>query len=476
MQSPVTPYPNGSDASRLRVAWLVYRGNPYSGGQGVYTRYMARELIEMGHAVDVICGQPWPILDPGARLVKLPSLDLFRSDDPWHIPRPHELRGRAHLDIDLFEFAHMCTSGFPEPWTFSLRARRYFKEHGHEYDLVHDNQCFGYGIRQLQEDGMAVAATLHHPITVDRDLEVQEAQKHGATAKRKFSLNRWYGFLGMQIEVARSIPRIITVSDNSKKDIVTQMKVPAEQLHVVPVGVDHQRFKPLAHVQREEYRVLTAASADVPLKGLRPLLEAIAKVRAQRPVVLTIIGKQREGSVLPELLKKLGLEDIVTFVSGLTDERMVELYNEATVAVVPSLYEGFSLPAIEFMACGTPLITTTGGALPEVVGPDGVAALTVPPNDPDALAVAIKRMLDDPELRARMGEGGRARVLNRFTWRVAAEGTVDQWRLLLEDRERARRNGLPMPGTRPGGKRSEGHGPWAHWSGRGPISLSNFSR
>jgi glycosyltransferase involved in cell wall biosynthesis len=472
MSSPA-PALNGPDSSRLRIAWLVYRGNPYSGGQGVYTRYMARELVEMGHAVDVLSGQPWPILDSGARLVKIPSMDLFRADDPWHIPRPTELRGRAHLDIDVFEFAHMCTSGFPEPWTFSLRARRYFQQHGHEYDLVHDNQCFGYGIRQLQEDGMAVAATLHHPITVDRDLEVQEAQKHGASTKRKFSLNRWYGFLGMQIEVARSIPRIITVSENSKRDIVTQMKVPASQLHVVPVGVDHQRFKPLPHIQRESHRVLTAASADVPLKGLRPLLEAIAKVKAQQPVLLTIIGKKREGSVLPELLDRLGLNDIVTFVSELSDERMVELYNEATLAVVPSLYEGFSLPAIEFMACGTPLITTTGGALPEVVGTDGTAAITVPPNDPDALAEAIKRMLDDPALRARMGEGGRARVLNRFTWKVAAEGTVEQWRYLLEDREKARRDGTPLPGARPDGHRSEGTGPWGKWSGR---SKRNFGK
>jgi glycosyltransferase involved in cell wall biosynthesis len=194
-------------------------------------------------------------------------------------------------------------------------------------------------------------------------------------------------------------------------------------------------------------------------------------VKAQRPVELTIIGKKREGSVLPELLDRLGLNDIVTFVSGLTDERLVELYNEATIAVVPSLYEGFSLPAIEFMACGTPLITTTGGALPEVVGTDGTAAITVPINDPDALAEAIKRMLDDPELRARMGAGGRARVLNRFTWKVAADGSVEQWRYLLEDRARAKRDGLPMPGTRADGTRSEGSGPWGKWSGRSRRNL-----
>jgi glycosyltransferase involved in cell wall biosynthesis len=427
----------------LRVAWLVYRGNPYSGGQGVYTRYIAREVAAMGHHLDVLSGQPWPVLDGGVALKKIPSMDLFRPEDPWHIPRPREIwasmrRGPADFGIDAFEFAHMCTAGFPEPWTFSLRARRYLRDRRTDYDLVHDNQCLGYGIAGIERDGIPVVATLHHPITVDRDLEVAEAKRLGAGTRRRFSLWRWYGFLGMQIEVVKKLPRIITVSESSRRDIVDQMGVRPEQLHIVPVGVDHERFRPLPHVARHPHRILTTASADVPLKGLRPLLEAVAKVRTERPVELMVIGKQREGSVLPQFLDQLGLNDIVTFESGVSDQRMVELYNEATVAVVPSLYEGFSLPAIEFMACGTPLVTTTGGALPEVTGPDGEAALTVPPNDPSALAVAIGRMLDSTELRAEMSARGRRRVEQRFTWRVAAEGHVEQWRLRLEDVERAR--------------------------------------
>jgi glycosyltransferase involved in cell wall biosynthesis len=242
----------------------------------------------------------------------------------------------------------------------------------------------------------------------------------------------------MQIEVVKQLPRIITVSESSRRDIVEQMGVRPEQLHIVPVGVDHERFRPLPDVPRHPHRVLTTASADVPLKGLRPLLEAIAKVRTERPVELMVIGKKREGSVLPQLLDQLGLNDIVTFVSGVSDERLVELYNEATVAVVPSLYEGFSLPAIEFMACGTPLVTTTGGALPEVTGPDGESALTVAPGDPSALADAIGRLLDSEGLRREMSARGRRRVEQRFTWRVAAEGHVEQWRLRLEESERAR--------------------------------------
>lgn len=435
------------DADALRIAWLVYRGNPHSGGQGVYTRYVARELRNLGHYVEVFSGQPYPVLDDGVKLVKIPSLDLFRADDPWHIPRPKEIVERVKManspaDIanDLLEFAHMCTSGFPEPWTYSLRVRRYFREHAHEFDIVHDNQCFGYGVKGIQDDGLPVVATLHHPITVDRDLEIADlprvypSKRTIAYAKRRWSLMRWYGFLGMQMKVAHQIPRIITVSESSKRDIVAQMGVKAEQLHIVPVGVDHERFKPNPAIQRRPHRIMTTASADVPLKGLRPLLEALAKVRTEHPIDVTIVGKKREGSVLPELLDKLGLNDVVTFESGVSDERIVELYNEAEMVVVPSLYEGFSIPAIEAMACGTPLITTTGGALPEVVGD---AALTVPPNDPEALAAAILKALRDPALRQRMGEAGRARVLNGFTWKVAAEGCVEQYRALLEDRARA---------------------------------------
>lgn len=439
----------------MRIAWLVYRGNPHSGGQGVYTRYLAKELINLGHYVDVLSGQPYPVLDRdltghGARLIQIPSLDLFRADDPWHIPRPREVADRYRiaraqhetfrgLATDAFEFAHMCTAGFPEPWTYSLRVRRYLRRHLTDYDLVHDNQCLGYGIAGIVKDGLPVVATLHHPITVDRDLEIAEAKKLKAGLKRRFSLKRWYGFLGMQMKVVRSFPAIVTVSENSKRDIVDQMGVNADQLHIVPVGVDHERFRPLSHTTRARSRVLTTASADVPLKGLTPLLEAIAKVRTERPVELVIIGKKREGSVLPQLLDRLNLNDVVSFVSGVTDERIVELYNEATVAVVPSLYEGFSLPAVEAMACGTPLVTTTGGALPEVVGTDGVAALTVAPGDSDALAAAIGRVLDDPALQQRLSDGGRARVLNRFTWRTAAEGTVAIHRQVLEDRAREAR-------------------------------------
>jgi glycosyltransferase involved in cell wall biosynthesis len=228
------------------------------------------------------------------------------------------------------------------------------------------------------------------------------------------------------------VPRIVTVSKSSARDIESQMGVPADRMHVVPVGVDHERFRPIKGIERRTDLIMTTASSDVPLKGLVPLLEALAKVRTERSVELVVIGKKKQGSKIPAVLERLGLEGAVRFVGGIDDEGLVRLYNEVALAVVPSLYEGFSLPAIEAMACGTPLLATTGGALPEVVGTDGTTGMLVPPGDPSALADALLRLLDDDRLRARLGAAGRARVLDRFTWRRTAEGTADEYRALLD--------------------------------------------
>jgi glycosyltransferase involved in cell wall biosynthesis len=419
-----------SSRDPLRIAWLIYRGNPHCGGQGVYTRYLAREVTELGHHIEVLSGQPWPELDDPAQLVKVPSLDLYRPGNPFRVPWPWEFRDR----IDLQEFAIMCAAGFPEPYTFSLRARNLLAERRHDFDLIHDNQCLGSGLLGMMDDGWPVVATLHHPITVDRDLDMQ----HATSPWKRATLRRWYAFLEMQMKVAKRIPRLVTVSENSRRDIVSEMGVPADRLHIVPVGVDQESFRPMPHVKRVPGRIMTTASADVPMKGLVPLLEAVAKLRVEREEAhLVVIGKQKDKSKIPAVLDRLGLKDVVSFVSGVPQERIVELYAEAQVAVVPSLYEGFSLPAIEAMACGVPLVATTGGALPEVVGPDGEAALTVPTNDPGALAIAIGRLLDEPDLRVRIGAAGRHRVLDRFTWRKSAEGMIENWYALLDERERS---------------------------------------
>ncbi|MEO1062858.1 MAG: glycosyltransferase family 4 protein [Actinomycetota bacterium] len=414
----------------LRIALLTYRGHPYTGGQGIYVRHLSRELVELGHEVEVLSGPPYPHLDPRVRLTELDSLDLYRMPDPFRIPRPREFRDWTHV----VEFLVTGTATFAEPLAFSLRARRELTRRIDEFDIVHDNQCLGYGILGIERAGLPVLGTIHHPITVDRRLETE----HAPTPWKRFTKDRFYAFTTMQTKVAKQLRRILTVSSNSYDDIVADHGVDPSRLHIVHVGVDPDHFRPLADVGPVPGRVMTTASADVAMKGLRYLLEATAKLRIERPELhLVVIGRPKEDSATLGIIDRLGLTDAIEFVSGVSDDRIVELYNEAEVAVVPSLYEGFSLPAIEAMSCGTPLIATTGGALPEVVGTDGETALHVTPGDVEALTVRLREALDRPDLRTTVGAAGRARVIENFSWRITAERTVEHYRALLAEVEGA---------------------------------------
>jgi glycosyltransferase involved in cell wall biosynthesis len=325
------------------------------------------------------------------------------------------------------------TGNFSEPMAFSMRARDHLRNRTHEFDLVHDNQCLGWGVLLMQErDGYPVLSTIHHPITVDRKLEIQ----HARTRWEEFGKRRWYAFTRMQTQVAKRMPRVMTVSESSAGDIAADHRVDPARIHVVPVGVDPDLFLPVAEVERVPGRIVTTASADVVMKGLKYLLEAIAKLRTERHVELVIIGKPNSDSASTKVFEDLGLTDCVSYVHGVPDQRIVELYSEAEVACVPSLYEGFSLPAIEAMSCGVPLVTTTGGALPEVTGIHGETCFQVPPGDSDALAAMLRTVLDDAELRDRVGAAGRERVIDQWSWRHTALRTVEQYRALLDETTR----------------------------------------
>lgn len=410
---------SGSGDAPLRIALLTYKGNPFCGGQGVYVRHLSRELARLGHRVEVIGAQPYPVLDEGVPLTELPSLDLYRSPDPFRTPG----RGEYRDWIDALEVATMWTGGFPEPLTFSLRARRHLLARRGEFDVVHDNQTLGYGL--LGDIGAPLVTTIHHPITVDRQLDLDAAE----TWQRRASVRRWYGFTRMQKRVARRLPSVLTVSGSSQQEIVDHLGVRRERVHVVHIGADTDLFSPDPSVAEVPGRIVTTSSADVPLKGLVHLVEALAKLRTENPEAhLIVVGKRAEDGPVAQLIERYGLDDAVRFVKGITDAELVDLVRSAQIACVPSLYEGFSLPAAEAMATGTPLVATTGGAIPEVAGPDGETCLAVPPGDAEALAAALRRLLGDPDLRARLGDAGRARVLARFTWKQAAIGTAERYR------------------------------------------------
>ncbi|MFE9907691.1 glycosyltransferase family 4 protein [Streptomyces clavifer] len=417
---------SGTDGDRpLRIALLTYKGNPFCGGQGVYVRHLGRELARLGHSVEVIGAQPYPVLDEGVPLTELPSLDLYRQPDPFRTPG----RGEYRDWIDLAEVATMWTGGFPEPLTFSLRARRHLRARRGDFDIVHDNQTLGYGL--LGDLGAPLVTTIHHPITVDRQLDLDAAE----SVRRRLSVRRWYGFTRMQKRVARRLPSVLTVSGSSQQEIVEHLGVRRDRVRVVHIGADTGLWSPDPSVAEVPGRIVTTSSADVPLKGLVHLVEALAKLRTENPRAhLVVVGKRAEDGPVAQAIERYGLQDAVEFVKGISDAELVDLVRSAQVACVPSLYEGFSLPAAEAMATGTPLVATTGGAIPEVTGPDGETCLAVPPGDAGALAAALGRLLGDPDLRARLGAAGRDRVLDRFTWARAALGTVELYRRAIAAR------------------------------------------
>lgn len=404
-------------ARPLRIALLSYRSKPHCGGQGVYVRHLSRELVALGHTVEVFSGQPYPELDEGVLLTKVPSLDLYREPDPFRVPRLSEFRDRW----DVEEFLTMCVGGFPEPKTFSRRVLKVLADRVDDFDIVHDNQVLGSGLLGIEKLGLPMVTTIHHPITFDRRIDLAQAP----TLRRKLSLRRWYGFLRMQGRVARRARQIITASEASKRDIVTDFGVDPSRVRVVVLGVDDCFVPPDPGVARVPGRILAMASADVPLKGIATLLEAFAKLRTERRLELVLVTSPRPGGPTEQLIERLAISDSVRFVSGIDDAELVRLMGSAEVACVPSLYEGFSLPTAELMACGTPLVASRAGAIPEVVGPGGFCADLVEPGDAEALAAALGALLDDPERRAAYGVNGRRRAEERFSWRAVAAQVVE---------------------------------------------------
>ena len=431
----------------MRIAMLSYRSKPHCGGQGIYIRHLSRELVALGHEVEVFSGQPYPELDEGVRLTKVPSLDLYREPDPFRVPKLGEFRDR----VDVEEFATMCAAGFPEPKTFSTRVARLLRERADEFDVAHDNQVLGYGMLDVEQT-MPLITTLHHPITFDRRIDLAQTRN----PYRKLTLRRWYGFLRMQGRVARSARALMTPSETSKRDIARDFGVDPARMQVILLGVDDGFVPPTK--PRVPGRILAMASADAPMKGISTLLEAFAKLRTERDVELLLVTKPQPGGRTEKLIDKLSIGDAVRFVHGVSEAELVELMGSAEVACVPSLYEGFSLPTAELMACATPLIVSRAGAIPEVVGPDGLCADLVTPGDVGELTAALAALLDDPERRAEMGRAGRRRVEEMFSWRAVAATVAAAY----EDVIASWQTTGPMTGTGRKGRASRKWGTSAH--------------
>ena len=405
---------------------MSYRSTPHIGGQGVYVRSISRALADQGHRVDVLTGPPGLETAAGIRVHRLASLDLYNPDDLFRLPSVAEL---GH-PLNLMEWLGVSTMGFPEPFLFGVRSYLFLRRHMHRYDVVHDNQSLSYGLWAIGKR-LPTVATIHHPITVDCRLAVSSVRP----LWKKLKQLRWYSFLRMQKCVSRSLTKIITVSKSARNDISRDFGIPRQRFRIIPNGIDTNRFHPLKGVVREKNRIMATNSADMPLKGLPYLLRAVSGLNRSRPVRLVVVGSPKRNGEVERLVRQLDIGNRITFLGRIDADEMVAQYARASIAVVPSVYEGFGLPAGEAMACGVPVISTTGGALPEVVGDAG---RLVPPADSESLRRAILELLDHPDRAAALGNAGYHRVRRLFTWERAAQLTLEAYRESIDDHYRVR--------------------------------------
>ena len=418
----------------MRICLLTYRGNPYSGGQGIYIYYLSREFLRMGHEVEVISSAPFPEVSEGVILHQLKSSSIYHPGSSFRRNLP-----KVRNPVDLYELCASRLGIFAEPWAFSFRAYAKLKELGKQrrFDIIHDNQGLGYGLLLMKRLNIPVIATIHHPLPIDRQADLEQANG----LRERWRIKKFYSFIRMQAFVARRLDRIITVSQSSAKDTNLFFKVPADKLRVVYNGIDTEIYNSNEAACQNRDGLIMVGNTDDRKKGVLYLLQALQTLKRDKIKLTIVDDAERHSSYIEDvgilhsygfkLVKKLNLDGMVHFTGRLTREELAQHYSAAQIAVVPSLYEGFGIPAAEAMACGTPVISTTGGALPEVVGDAGIL---VPPGSADALAAAIRQLLPDKQTQQRMSEAGRKRVEEKFNWEQAARKTLEIYQEVLTTR------------------------------------------
>jgi glycosyltransferase involved in cell wall biosynthesis len=413
----------------LRIAFVAYRGNMRCGGQGVYLWFLARELARQGHEVDVFVGPPYPDPMPFARAVhELPNHlfweKWFQGGGATVLPRRDPLR--VFEPLHFYELAASWLGFLPEPFAFSVRAFRALAARvaqGARYDLVHDVQCLGWGLLGIRALGLPVVTTIHHPLTVDR----RASFARDLTLPQAIGTMQFYP-VGMQAFVARRADRIFTSSTVSARDLQRDFRIAPERLRMVANGVDTELFRPDPDAVRDPNEILCVGRASDPNKGVRTLVEALALLPGTAR--LTLVDDDSSENPARRRAAQLGCGDRLHLVGRISTDELLALYRRAALVVVPSRHEGFGLPAAEAMACGTPVVASSAGALPEVVRTSG-GGILVEPENPQALAKGIAHLLEQPEARARLGERGRRGVEAAYSWDRVAAATAEVYRELV---------------------------------------------
>ena len=405
----------------MKIGILSYRSHPYSGGQGIYIKHLSKALSDRGHQVSVLSGPPYPELHESVKLIKIPSLGLFETQNRMSLFSA----SLFFRPLDFYEWFTVMTGGFPEPYTFGKRVLKYLEQHKSDFEVILDNQSLSGSLLKIQEI-TPLAVTIHHPITKDHKLEMQNSSNW----KEKLSSIRWHNFLPMQKRVAPKLKKIICVSKPSKEDVIEEFNVDPNKIEVILNGIDINSFTTSSFNKREENKIITTASADIPLKGLKYLIRSLPKILDSFPkTTLTVIGKSLNNSEVSKLIEDLNLSDVITFRSGISEKEIVDLYHSSELAVIPSLYEGFGFGAGEAMACGVPLISTHSGGLKEVVGD---AAIKILPSSAGEIEKAVINLFNNPDEMKKLSIRGRQRMEEIFDWKIAASSYESSFKGVIE--------------------------------------------
>ncbi|MEX2225906.1 MAG: glycosyltransferase family 4 protein [Dehalococcoidia bacterium] len=411
----------------------MYYGSMESGGQGVWLANVTRELARRGHEVHAISGPPYPSLDPAVHHHRMHthSFQHMMLDRRAYF---HDVPPLAHLHpLNFYEFATSRFTFASLLAVFSVRALAKLAEierkHG-AFDVIHDNQTLSYGVLMARNMlGRPVVATVHHPL----DMDVRNGLRHLTSVKARALRIAWYPWK-MQPFVARRIDAVVFPSRASKDLTASLWSLPRDRLEVAYNGVDTALFHAPERDETRPGTLLFVGNAEDYNKGAVYLLRALALLPKSVNAHLYMVGGPSGAArVAPAEIARLGIEERVTIVGCVSETELAAWYRRAQVLVSPSLYEGFGLPAAEAMACGTPVIATDAGALPEVVA-DGETGMIVPAADEHALAGAISALLADPERCHRMGAAGQARVRARFTWEHNARTLEAVYRRVVSTR------------------------------------------
>lgn len=410
---------NQDNRNTMHICLLSYRGNMYCGGQGIYLYYLSKALAEAGHRVTVIVSPPYPDPMPWAKVYQINNENFYARSYPYFLPKQNPLE--IFSPLNFLEFASTRMRMFPEMLSFSLRAFGLLqaineKEH---FDIIHDNQCLGYGLLLMKRLGIPVVATIHHPLAIDRMAALEQARSFSERWKRLM----YYPWI-MQKLVAQRLNDIITVSDSAAMEIEKAFTIPASRIKVVYNGVDTNLFRPKNNENCREFRnkLIFVGNTEDRKKGIIYLLKALQILPEE--LQLTIVsGLAPKHGYANTLVESFGLGKRVHFAGRVSNSTLRDYYQQADLAVVPSVYEGFGFPAAEAMSCGLPVVATKGGALPEVLGDQGCGILVEPKND-QTLAEAIRTIMENVSIRMEMGTKGRERILQNFTWKAVAESMV----------------------------------------------------